>query len=238
MKALQIYFLLSIGLLCKHSVFGQTRTTLELLPQLSWNGELGSRWDWSVNTSLESNFSEKAEGRAADYAFTPHTYNFQAGLAYQLTTDLNLSGGYQFGWRGLDEEEKDIEHRSLQQLTWARRWGKYRTRVRARAEQRFFRSEGWQVRHRWRLRPSVDFPLQGERLDPGETYLNAQAEWLANIFEEDPLFYRETRLYAGLGWQLSSRYKLENGLEWRTRRSDAENNRRHRLIYRLTFTFR
>ncbi|MCB9297768.1 MAG: DUF2490 domain-containing protein [Lewinellaceae bacterium] len=118
-----------------------------------------------------------------------------------------------------------------------RRWGKYRARLRP-YEQRFFRSDNWGVRHRWRLRPSLDFPLQGERLDPRETYLNAQIEWLTNIFEESPLYYRETRLYAGLGWQINEHYKLENGLEWRNRRSDAEGNRRHRLLYRLTLTFR
>jgi len=237
MKAPPAYILL-FSLLASQPLLSQSRTTIELLPQLSWNGELGNRWSWSLNTSLESNFSEKTEGMPARTTFTPHTYNLQGGLAYQLTNDFNLSAGYQFGWRGLDEDEKDIEHRSLQQLSWAQRWGKYRMRARGRAEQRFFRSEGWQVRHRWRLRSSLDFPLQGERLDPKETYLNTQAEWLANIFESTPLFYRETRLYAGLGWLINEHYKLENGLEWRSRRSDAEGNRRSRLIYRLTLTFR
>ncbi|MCB0583250.1 MAG: DUF2490 domain-containing protein [Phaeodactylibacter sp.] len=239
MRTTKIYLAtICLGLLAGRPIFGQSRTTIELLPQLSWNGELGSRWGWSLNTSLESGLSEKVEGRDAVGEFSPHTYNFQGGLAYQLTNDVNLSGGYQFGWRNLDEGERDIEHRALQQLSWARRWGKYRARLRARAEQRFFRSDNWGVRHRWRLRPSLDFPLQGERLDPRETYLNAQIEWLTNIFEESPLYYRETRLYAGLGWQINEHYKLENGLEWRNRRSDAEGNRRHRLLYRLTLTFR
>lgn len=215
----------------------QSRTTLELLPQFSWNGELDNRWSWSLNTSLESDISEKIEGRAAQTAFSTHTYNLQGGLAYQWTNSLDLSGGYQFGWRDLDEDEKDIEHRFLQQLSWAGRWEKYRLRVRGRTEQRFFRSNSWQARHRWRLRGALDFPLQGERLDPGETYLNLQSEWLANVFEEAALANRETRLYAGLGWLINGPYRLENGLEWRTRLSGAENNRRHRLIFRLTFTF-
>ena len=152
MRTTKIYLAtICIGLFASSPLVGQSRTTIELLPQLSWNGELGSRWSWSLNTSLESGLSEKAEGRAAVGEFSPHTYNFQGGLACQLTNDVNLSGGYQFGWRDLDEDERDIEHRSLQQLSWARRWGKYRARLRARAEQRFFRSENWAVRHRWRL---------------------------------------------------------------------------------------
>ena len=224
--------------LANRPAFSQSRSSLELLPQLSWNGELGNRWSWSLNTSLESRLSEKTEGQPATTSFTPHTFNFQSGLAYQWTSDLSLSAGYQFGLRDIDEDEQDIEHRLLQQLSWAQRWGKYRTRARARTEQRFFRSDDWQVRHRWRLRGSLDFPLEGERLDPRETYLNAQVEWLANLFEEASAFYPETRLYAGLGWLINDHYRLENGIEWRGRRIDAEKNIRQRLLYRLTFTFR
>lgn len=238
MKATQLYLILfGLCLAGIPSLSGQSRTTVEFLPQFSWTGKWGGRWSWSLNTSLESDLSDIVEGKDANTTFSPHTYNFQSGLAYQLTNDFNLSGAYQFGWRDLDEDEKDIEHRSLQQLSWAQHWGKYRARLRTRTEQRFFRSEGWQVRHRWRLRPSLDFPLQGERLDPRESYLNAQVEWLANPFDAASLFYRETRLYAGLGWQAASGYKIENGLEWRSRRIGAEGNRRHRLIYRLTLTF-
>ncbi len=238
MKTLaQCLFLLLIFLAGIQALPAQSRTTIELMPQLAWNGELNERWGWSLNTSLESGLFDKTEGMPADNTFTPHTYNFQAGLAYHWGNGFDLSAGYQFGWRDLDDDEQDIEHRPLQQLSWAQRLGKYRVRLRARTEQRFFRSNGWQARHRWRLRSSLDLPLQGERLDPGETYLNAQSEWLANVFEDGPLFYRETRLYMGLGWLINDKYRLENGIEWRTRRSDAENNRRQRLIYRLTLSF-
>ncbi len=218
---------------------GQNRATLEFLPQLAWNGDFDDRWSWSVNTSMENTWIELAEDKPSVTDFYLTTFSLQAGAAFQLTNDVNLSGGYQFGWRDIDEEERNIEHRALQQLTYTQRLGKYRARARFRTEQRFFRNDDYVVEHRWRLRTSLDFPLQGEQLDPGETYLNAQVEWLANVFEADPWFFRDSRPYVGLGWLISEHYRLENGLEWRIRRSGANGeDYRQRIIYRLTFSFR
>ena len=190
----------------------QSRTTIEWLPQLSWSGKLGNHFNLWLNTSLENDLNEQAEGASSGLTFIPHTYNAQAGLSYKLAYAFDLATGYQFGWRGIDEEDSDIEQRSLQQISWTNRWGKYRARLRGRMEQRFFRSRNWKVRHRWRLRLALDFPLQGERLDIRETYLNIQAESLSNIFESAPLFKRKPvciqagvgRPAATLGWKMGS----------------------------------
>lgn len=216
----------------------QNRTTVEWLPQLSFDYRINERLSTNVNTFLEIQSLEKRQGESAQTGFSPQTYNVQAGLAYQWTTILNLSVGYQFGWRDLDESEKDLEHRSLQQLTGAYSFGKYRIRARFRTEQRFFKQEKYQAIHRWRLRPSVDFPLQGERLDPGEAYLNMQWEALSNIFEEDASRLFEQRAYTGMGWLLLNNYRLETGLEFRSRRNSNGEGFRQRIFLRMNFTFR
>ncbi len=216
----------------------QNRTTLEWLPQLSFDYRIDERLSANVNTFIEIQSLEKRTGEAPQTGFSPQTFNVQAGLAYQWTTALNLSLGYQFGWRDLDETERDIEHRALQQLTAAYSFGKYRLRARLRAEQRFFRQDDYRATHRWRLRPSVDFPLQGERLDPGENYLNAQWEALSNIFEEDALRLAEQRAYCGIGWLLQNGYRMETGLEYRSRPNGGEDGFRRRVFLRMNFTFR
>ena len=216
----------------------QNQTSVEWLPQLSFDYRFNERLSANVNTFLEIQSLEKREGEKAQTGFNPQTFNLQAGLAYQWTTILNLSIGYQFGWRDLDEEKKDLEHRSLQQLSGAYSFGKYRLRARFRTEQRYFKQDNYQAAHRWRLRPSLDFPLQGERLHPGETYLNTQWEFLSNVFEDDALRLAEQRAYSGIGWLLFNGYRIETGLEYRSRRNTAGNGFRRRVFWRVNFTFR
>ncbi|MCB0568890.1 MAG: DUF2490 domain-containing protein [Phaeodactylibacter sp.] len=216
----------------------QSLTTGEWLPQLSYSNSLNNRFSGNLNTFMEIQNLEKTPGSQATYGFSPQTFNIQAGLAYQWTTALNLSLAYQFGWRSLDEAERDVEHRLMQQITGTYSFGKYRLRSRLRAEQRFFRQNGYAPPvHRWRLRPSIDFPLQGERLDLGEAYLNTQWEVLANIFEPRGLHLAEQRLYSGIGWLLSRHFRLETGLEYRSRPTDASGFRR-RAFLRMAATLR
>lgn len=207
------------------------------LPQFNWRFFNKERWTADLAFSTEWN---SARGTGGDWT-TPgmqlQVINLQFGLAYQLTTDLNLALGYQFGIRDLDDDRTDLENRLLQQLTLSTFAGKYRFRGRFRTEQRLFRNEP-QLVHRWRLRPSLDFPLQGNRLDPGEPYLNVQSEWLFTLTNPQPVYFRETRLYGGIGWQLGKGARLENGLEWRTRRADREGRYRSRLFLRVTFSWR
>lgn len=236
MKYIPVLFLLAMSL--SGLLPAQNRTTLEWLPQLSFDYRFDDRFSGNVNTFVEIESLDKREGEKAQTGFNPQTFNLQAGLAYQWTTALNLSLGYQFGWRGLEEAERDIEHRFMQQATGAYSFGKYRLRARLRAEQRFFRQDDYRATHRWRLRPSVDFPLQGERLDPGENYLNAQWEALSNIFEEDALRLAEQRAYCGIGWLLQNGYRMETGLEYRSRPNGGEDGFRRRVFLRMNFTFR
>lgn len=206
------------------------------LPQLNWRFLNQNRWTADLVTSTEWNTINRSGTEWVDPQLRLQVINLQAGLAYQLTTDLNLAGGYQLSIRNLDEEKTDLENRLIQQLAQTSFLGKYRLRGRLRTEQRLFRSEP-RVIHRWRLRPSLDFPLQGDRLDPGEPYLNTQSEWLVTLSQPQPLRYLETRLYAGLGWQLKGKNRLENGLEWRFRRADPAGNLRSRLFLRFTFSW-
>lgn len=204
-----------------------------IAPQALLNGKFHDQWQWNLTLAPEFRWLEKNEGSPADRAFRTNVVNLQSGLAFQWTNDLNISLGYQLNFRDLDEEETDLEHRFLEQLSYTERLGKYRLRGRLRAEQRFFRKQDFQVVHRWRLRAAVDVPLQGERLDIRETYLHANAEWLVNLSSNRPLYFSEYRLYTGIGWQIGEKQRLETGPELRTRLLNMQRDKTRVLFWRL-----
>jgi hypothetical protein len=83
---------------------------------------------------------------------------------------------------------------------------------RFRAEQRI---TSVRTTHRFRYRFSLDFPLQGEKLDVGEPYLVANAESLLSVASERQPQY-DARITFNLGWKLSDRSKFQIGMEYRT----------------------
>jgi hypothetical protein len=219
-----------------HGLEAQNLFTAVWRPGIIYNHSFSDRWSGSAGLDLEAIWLRgRGNGDEPDIAFRPDNLNLQLGLAYQLTADLNLSGGYQLSGRRLYRKNNDLEHRFLQQLSLSERWNKFRIQGRLRAEQRFFRSRDYRAVHRLRSRLSTNFPLQGEQLDPGEPYINLNAEWLFNLSNDQPLFFRETRTYGGIGWRLSNGQRLENGLELRTGLINTRRDRRYNLHWRMTW---
>lgn len=231
-KALRITCCL---LLLATHLAAQSRFTGHVLPRVIKNVALKERLTWTLAVEPDLLWMQKQDGRMWQ-AIEPHIINIEQILDYQLSGDVNLSAGYFFGVRELNGPELNLEHRTLQQLTTTAQMGKYRMRLRVRSEQRFFSRENYRVIHRLRSRLSLDFPLQGERLDPGELFANATAEWLANPSQAQPMRFRESRIYAGLGWRFDSGPRFEHGIEWRSRLTDAEGHHRRALMLRLTLT--
>lgn len=214
----------------------QDRLSGHFLPRFLVNGDFTQRLHWTISVEPDLIWLRKTEALPAEGGLAPFIINGESGLDYQLTTSLNLAAGYLIGWRNLDAEATDLEHRLLQQLTLTQSLAKYRLRWRLRSEQRFFRQNDFQVVHRLRSRLGLDFPLQGERLDPGEPYLHLNAEWLVNPESAQPAYYSERRFYSGLGWRLRSGLRLENGMEWRSRLVRPPGDFRHTLQWRMTLT--
>jgi hypothetical protein len=75
-----------------------------------------------------------------------------------------------------------------------------------------------------RLRLSLDFPLSGTRIDPGEFYLNGSLEGLSQLDQEDVIDNSENRAYLGIGHLFSISNRLEIGPEIRYQRRVHELN--------------
>lgn len=218
------------------ATYAQNQTTWLVMPQLNYRLRLDDRWQANVGIFSEFIYGQQTTGQTINWEFRPLHLNLQAFVAYQLDPAFNLALGYQGAQRQLNQMPADREHRLMQQLTWSTSWGKYRWQLRSRTEQRFFRQQNDQVVHRWRLRTAFDFPLNGERLDPGESFCNLQAEGLVNPFQQDGWQRREWRFYLGWGRMLAGGQRWETGPEWRTRIRNAASDRSRAFYWRLSLS--
>lgn len=67
--------------------------------------------------------------------------------------------------------------------------------------------------HRFRYRFSLDFPMQGEKLDIGESYFVGNLENLLSVTSAKPQY--DARFTLNFGWKLSEKTKFQIGSEYR-----------------------
>lgn len=68
--------------------------------------------------------------------------------------------------------------------------------------------------HRFRYRFAPDLPLEGQHLDVGESYFIGYSETLLNVgIGLEPIW--DQRFTTNFGWLLSSKTKLQFGVEYR-----------------------
>ena len=153
--------------------------------------------------------------------------DIRPGFSTDLNPNLNIAGCFVFRLRRPFSEDVTTELRPWQQLTFIHRINKYRVRNRLRTEQRWIRrneSKPYEFDLRTRYRLSIDFPLQGERLDNKEFYLNSSYELLVTPTIDDAFFFRNNRTYVGIGNKINDKNKLEFGLEWQHENLNKEGN--------------
>jgi hypothetical protein len=121
-----------------------------------------------------------------------------------------IGGGYLFGGDDLFRPEIENEHRFMQQYAFYINFLKYRLANRIRTEQRIY-SDGYKNRFRYRV--SIDFPLNGDRLNVKEAYFLASNELLMNATEQNQDF--ENRIGLGIGWKLEKINKIQIQLQHR-----------------------
>ncbi|WP_246454685.1 DUF2490 domain-containing protein [Hyunsoonleella aquatilis] len=103
------------------------------------------------------------------------------------------------------------ETRLTQQYNYTKQTLGVRYGHRIRAEQRILDTK---TIFRQRYRFAVDFPLNGEKLDIGETYLVSAIEGLLSLSKPDNP-ETDIRVSSQIGWQMNEALKLQLGLEHR-----------------------
>ncbi|MFD2725061.1 DUF2490 domain-containing protein [Hyunsoonleella rubra] len=129
---------------------------------------------------------------------------------FKLDFYHKLSIGLYYRNRDWFETGSD-EKRIIQQYNFKKQTLGVRYGHRFRAEQRILDTK---TIFRQRYRFAVDFPLNGEKLDIGETYLVSAIEGLLSLSKPDNP-ETDIRVSSQIGWQMNEALKLQLGLEHR-----------------------
>lgn len=209
-------------------LFGYAQSETEWI----WNPEVSYSWKASDRVAYTTKLSMFNNGGELENRKWLSFLEPQFVMSYSLSTRMKIGGGYYYRWSEPLLDGYRYEHRFLQQIGFISYIGDRRLAHRLRLEQRI-RSSSYQNRLRYRL--SYDFPLQGERLDPGENYLILKNEMMTafNADQADA----ENRVSIGLGWFVSSRYKFELNAQYRTQDIFSGNGISHLFLAGTSFYF-
>jgi hypothetical protein len=171
----------------------------------------------AINHKVSKDYSVNFAFRSRYFLYDDYIrYQQQQVDVYHFSTfKLNFSHKLSFGvyYRNRDwfEASGSDELRFTEQFNYIKQRLGVRYGHRFRAEQRILNKKNF---FRQRYRFAVDFPLNGEKLDIGETYLVNAAEGLLSLSEFGKP-ETDIRISAQIGWQIHENLKLQTGLEHR-----------------------
>ena len=173
----------------------------------------------SVSKRVQLTFKVESQHRGYDnrategerWEYFHYRTDLQGFVALSLNPFWKVSGGYQYRLEGGDGANT---HRSIQQIAYVQRLMRSRLGHRLRTDQTYHPGEAVELRARYRL--SLEIPLVGQSLDPGEFYLLLSGEVIYGYQGGDSEI--ENRLVGSLGHYFSKRAKLEVGPDYRTDR--------------------
>lgn len=223
----KITFLVFILLLCQSSntVFAQSTFQLGGLPSLNFNKKLKN--DWSLNSKIESRllFQKGEINGDVDKKFNYVLTDFSLIGAKKIGLNSRLAGGYLMRF-----EDGVLNHRFIQQYVIVQKLSGFRLAHRFLMDQTFSESEEPEFRLRYRI--TSEIPLNGESVDPGEYYLKLNNEYINSLQAKE--YDLEIRLIPLIGYDISERFKIETGLDYRVN-SFLTNNTRHSYWMTLNF---
>jgi len=172
---------------------------------------------FALNHKTSNNYKINFALRSRYYLYQDETFNIenrQLDLVHFSTFSLDynhsLSLGIQYRFReSIDGGEN--EFRFTQQFNYTKTNEAKRFGHRLRLEQRLF-DDLTIIRFRYRF--ALDTPLNGKKLDVGESYIMTSIEALLSCskFIKSEVDHRTT---LQIGWLLSQKLKLQLGLEYR-----------------------
>jgi hypothetical protein len=188
---------------------------------------------FALNHSVSQKYKVNFALRSRYYLFKQGSILYkqrQIDIFHFSTLKLNyhhdLSLGAYYGSRGVFDEGSN-EIRFTQQFNYKHQKLSFRYGHRFRAEQRILETR---TVFRQRYRFSIDFPLNGEKLNIGEPYLITAVEGLLSLSKNrKPEIDQRTTVQ--IGFQLSENLKLQTGLDCRL---EAINISTNKLLFLLT----
>lgn len=198
------FYVLGI-LICIENINAQNEFTAYAQPQIALNYKVSPYY--YHNFSIENRNYLIEEGQSKFKIRHIHLAHFSN---LKIKDNQSVALGVQYRFRK-DLEGGPNELRLTQQYNLTKQGFAARFGHRLRIEQRITQA---QTIHRFRYRFSIDLPLQGERLDIGESYLVGNAETLLSVGNAALPAY-DQRFTLQIGWLLGEKAKLQIGTEYR-----------------------
>lgn len=208
-----------------NTVFAQSTFQMGGLPSLNFNIKLKN--DWSLNSKIESRllFQRGEINGDVDKNFNYVLTDFSLIGAKKIGLNSRIAGGYLIRFK-----EGVLNHRFIQQYVIVQKLSGFRLAHRFLCDQTFSASEEPEFRLRYRI--TSELPLNGESVDPGEYYLKINNEYINSLQAME--YDLEIRLIPLIGYDISERFKIETGLDYRVN-SFLTNNTRHSYWMTLNF---
>lgn len=158
--------------------------------------------NWSANFKAESRQSIYNQKLKYDYLLT----DFSLVVTKRIAANTTVGGGYL-----LRAEDGEFENRTIQQISFSKKYSGFRMAHRVMTDQTFAKNSKPELRLRYRI--SSEIPLEGQSLDVKEFYLKINNEYL-NSWQGDE-YDLEIRGVALLGYSVSTVNDLEIGVDYR-----------------------
>lgn len=158
--------------------------------------------NWSANFKAESRQSIYNQKLKYDYLLT----DFSLVVTKRIAANTTVGGGYL-----LRAEDGEFENRTIQQISFSKKYSGFRMAHRVMTDQTFAKNSKPELRLRYRI--SSEIPLEGQSLDVKEFYLKINNEYLNSWQGHE--YDLEIRGVALLGYSVSSVNDLEIGIDYR-----------------------
>lgn len=190
-----------------NSYYGLSQKSFESLGESAFLVNHKFSEKYAVNFALESRY----------FLYQNNAYSLkqqQVDFAHFSTLNLNYTTSISLGIEYRNRElfnNTGNELRITQQFNYATQKQGTRFGHRIRSEQRYFKNH---TVFRQRYRFTIDFPLNGDKLDVGEAYFISSLEGLL-ILNDASKPEIDQRTTTQIGWQFTENLKLQLGLEYR-----------------------
>lgn len=194
--------------------FGQDAVRIGPLPGINLRLPLNAQWKLQFNAEHRGIQLPEQRRNAPDrrWGYEAERFDLTVFAARKFRIDQNFAAGYMLRFH-----ESGQIHRLRQQWTRVFREYSFRWAYRMAADQTFFPDRA--AVYRWRHRFTIELPLSGQEVDPGEFYFKANNEYLFIYTDVSPQW--ESRWIPLLGYNLSNRNKIEGGLDYRRTSRDG-----------------